>query len=141
MSELTQTEALKLALEALESITWVNSFNEGDYLTCNFKSVEKSITAIKEALAQQTTCGACSGSGRMIRDPDIGTDQECFCCGGSGTQSFIVDKHKTEGQEPVALADGTFNHNCPLGTPLYAEPPQHVLMAEHWGRKAFKGEK
>lgn len=22
-------------------------------------------------------------------------------------------------QEPVAIADGTFNHNCPLGTPLY----------------------
>ena len=25
-------------------------------------------------------------------------------------------------QEPVAIADGTFNHNCPLGTPLYAAP-------------------
>ena len=45
-------EAMKQALEALESITWVNSFNDGDYLTCNFKSVETSITAIKEALAQ-----------------------------------------------------------------------------------------
>ena len=25
-------------------------------------------------------------------------------------------------QEPVAIADGTFNHNCPIGTPLYAAP-------------------
>jgi hypothetical protein len=26
-------------------------------------------------------------------------------------------------QEPVAIADGTFNHNCPVGTPLYTAPP------------------
>jgi hypothetical protein len=43
-------EALRLALEALKSITWVNSYNDGDYLTCNFKSVEQAITAIKAAL-------------------------------------------------------------------------------------------
>lgn len=29
-------------------------------------------------------CRACTGSGRMVRDPDIGTDQECFACEGSG---------------------------------------------------------
>lgn len=29
-------------------------------------------------------CGCCSGTGRMVRDPDIGTDQECFVCDGSG---------------------------------------------------------
>ena len=29
-------------------------------------------------------CVACSGSGRMPRDPDIGTDQECFVCEGAG---------------------------------------------------------
>jgi DnaJ-class molecular chaperone len=29
-------------------------------------------------------CGACNGSGRMPRDPDIGTDQECFVCDGTG---------------------------------------------------------
>ena len=25
--------------------------------------------------------------------------------------------------QPVAIADGTFNHNCPIGTPLYTTPP------------------
>lgn len=35
-----------------------------------------------------TTCGHCNGSGRMVRDPDIGTDQECFVCDGSG----VVEK-------------------------------------------------
>lgn len=29
-------------------------------------------------------CGHCCGTGRMVRDPDIGTDQECFVCDGSG---------------------------------------------------------
>ena len=38
-------------------------------------------------------------------------------------------------QEPVAIADGTFNHNCPLGTPLYTTPPQRTwvgLTDEEW---------
>jgi hypothetical protein len=29
-------------------------------------------------------CGACSGTGRVPRDPDIGTDRECWVCDGSG---------------------------------------------------------
>jgi hypothetical protein len=29
-------------------------------------------------------CPHCHGSGRMVRDPDIGTDQECFVCDGTG---------------------------------------------------------
>jgi len=41
-------------------------------------------------------CGHCNGSGRMVRDPDIGTDQECFVCDGAGVLAAPV-------QEPVAL--------------------------------------
>lgn len=29
-------------------------------------------------------CKHCHGTGCMIRDPDIGTDQECFVCDGIG---------------------------------------------------------
>lgn len=32
----------------------------------------------------QEQCNACLGTGRMVRDPDIGTDQECFVCDGAG---------------------------------------------------------
>ena len=32
----------------------------------------------------QEQCNACCGTGRMVRDPDIGTDQECFVCDGAG---------------------------------------------------------
>jgi hypothetical protein len=34
--------------------------------------------------AEPVACGACNGSGCMVRDPDIGTDQECFVCDGTG---------------------------------------------------------
>jgi DnaJ-class molecular chaperone len=30
------------------------------------------------------TCGACNGTGWVPRDPDIGTEQECFVCDGTG---------------------------------------------------------
>ena len=36
-------------------------------------------------LLDETKCGHCHGTGWMVRDPDIGTDQECFVCEGSGT--------------------------------------------------------
>jgi hypothetical protein len=29
-------------------------------------------------------CPCCMGTGRMVWDADIGTDQECFVCDGSG---------------------------------------------------------
>lgn len=39
------------------------------------------------------------------------------------------DAHHQE--EAVAVADGTFNHNCPLGTPLYTRPlPAQDVNAE-----------
>lgn len=34
-----------------------------------------------------------------------------------------------EKQDPVAIADGTFNHNCPIGTPLYKYPLESKLLA------------
>jgi len=69
-----QTEAMKLALEALEDMRLVELSME-DLLSWN-----KAVKAIKQALAAPV-------------------------------------------QEPVAVADGTFNHNCPVGTPLYTSPP------------------
>ena len=39
----------------------------------------------------QEQCNACCGTGRMVRDPDIGTDQECFVCDGTG---FLPAQYK-----------------------------------------------
>ena len=35
-------------------------------------------------LGATAVCGCCHGSGWVVRDSDIGTDQECFVCEGSG---------------------------------------------------------
>ena len=49
----------------------------------------------------QDQCNACCGTGRMVRDPDIGTDQECFVCDGTG---FLP------AQEPVTLTPAEIDH-------------------------------
>jgi hypothetical protein len=98
---MTKDEALRLALEALEACI--------DYIPDNTVQGEKdadlaedAITAIKAALEakdEPLACRACNGSGRMVRDPDIGTDQECFACEGSGvfedtTTPPVAEPHK-----------------------------------------------
>jgi hypothetical protein len=37
-----------------------------------------------ESSEEKKECGNCYGSGRMVWDADIGTDQECFACDGTG---------------------------------------------------------
>lgn len=43
-------------------------------------------------------CGNCGGTGWMVRDPDIGTDQECFVCDGSGGYSESATPQPTQAQ-------------------------------------------
>ena len=82
-----------LALEALE---WINRVNAMDYEYQ--QKAREALNAIYEALAQpeQEPCGGCGGSGWVPRDPDIGTEQECFDCNGSGAHPNQPE------QEPVA---------------------------------------
>ena len=96
-------EALKAAIKAME-----NS-NSLSY------EMMHAIADYQDALAQpeQEPCGGCGGSGWVPRDPDIGTEQECFDCNGSGEQpeqepvaweQFYPDIGKPQlGQEPVAI--------------------------------------
>ena len=42
------------------------------------------LAEIEKALGIPNICPTCKGSGWMMRDPDIGTDQECFICDGTG---------------------------------------------------------
>jgi hypothetical protein len=48
---MTKDEALKLALEALETCDFVYTYGNGGYQQFNRPSVDKAITAIKQALA------------------------------------------------------------------------------------------
>jgi len=77
--------AIKAALEAKdEPVVW----NEGvPAMLPKQKEGETFIVSYEpklEAKDEPVACGACNGSGHMVRDPDIGTDQECFVCEGSG---------------------------------------------------------
>ena len=51
------------------------------------------------------SCGNCGGSGRMVRDPDIGTDQECFVCDGSGSFSEPATPQPTQPQAGAVPLD------------------------------------
>ena len=66
----------------------LEALNESWHLTPKPDYVRVAIAASKEALAQPAqepvSCNSCKGSGWVVRDPDIGTDQECFVCQGSG---------------------------------------------------------
>jgi hypothetical protein len=68
---MTKDEALQMCLEYIET-----DAHERKY-------VRHAIKAALEAKDEPVACGACNGSGRMVRDPDIGTDQECFVCEGA----------------------------------------------------------
>ena len=139
-------EILKLALEALEDLGMKHYESTGEVL------YKETFTAIKEALANealekmaenarelgldyepaQKPCGGCKGSGWVTRDPDIGTDQECFVCGGSGAYP------KEPEQEPVAWAKFSAKGNIidllnepdDDYTPLYTTPQRKPLTDE-----------
>ena len=82
------------------------------------------------AQPQQEPCGGCGGSGWVSRDPDIGTDQECFVCEGAG----VI---KPE-QEPVACVQDldevkrkhlVYEKGMDWKDPLYTSPPQRQWVA------------
>jgi hypothetical protein len=57
--------------------------------------VEKDGVMVKPAPVQEPVwCNHCNGSGRMVRDPDIGTDQECFVCDGAGVPAAPTQDHQ-----------------------------------------------
>lgn len=87
--------ALRQAIQeaALQAITDFDQQAEQDARRYNREDLDRAhevgiargmALAEQAEQAQPVACGACNGSGRMVRDPDIGTDQECFVCDGSG---------------------------------------------------------
>ena len=75
------------ACDCGETHSWSGSFKTPDQ-DAKWSNHNRAALAAKqeqaEPAAQEAVCGACNGSGRVPRDPDIGTDQECFACDGSG---------------------------------------------------------
>jgi hypothetical protein len=104
-------EALKQMVEALKSIKWANSFNDGDYLTCDFEKVEKAIQSGKQALAELE-----SQEPVVYLKPELGTlkhsdhcrywnDGEFCTCGAIEFDELQFWKNKAlaqQEQEPIA---------------------------------------
>jgi len=54
-----------------------------------------------ESSEEKEEYGNCYGSGRMVRDADIGTDQECFVCDGTGEVDWGDEEEDVkEGLDP-----------------------------------------
>ncbi len=60
-------------------------------MTYDFEAVWGNSSS-ESAVQPSMTCPCCNGSGWVVRDPDIGTDQECFVCDGTG----VVDNEDLE---------------------------------------------
>jgi DnaJ-class molecular chaperone len=64
--------------------------------------------AQREGGLEQHMCDHCNGTGRMVRDPDIGTDQECFVCDGTG---YVNDEQLDETTpDAIAKVEQLFRH-------------------------------
>ena len=90
---LAERAAIQTAGEAVlqysDYLNWCVSTGKKSMLLSHFKAAWTEI-APQEAKAEQAACGACHGSGWVSRDADIGTDQECFSCGGSGIDEDVA---------------------------------------------------
>ena len=86
------------ALEALKKNT--------KHLPVDFDYHFEALAALRAALAQQRLTDVQQEMERSIESLKAALAQQA------------------EPVEPVAIADGTFNHDCPIGTLLYTAPPQ-----------------
>lgn len=85
----------------------------------NYRKFARAVLA-KWGAPQPVACGNCGGTGWMVRDPDIGTDQECFVCNGSGFYSESATPQPTQAQSgAVPLTDeqrnAIYDKHCFLG--------------------------
>ena len=130
----TQTEALRLALEALEDISSFQNHTSGDSY-----DVDKAITAIKEALAQpeQKSQLLFEIDGEMLTASQMmGVELFNFqqATGCDTAAEFLAQPE----QEPVAKVSKRYVNNIQwldqipeFGTPLYTTPPQPEQKQEY----------
>ncbi len=93
----------------------------GDAIGCPVTEVFKRVAVCQE---QAGTCGACDGSGRMVRDPDIGTDQECFACDGSGKASQEQADALRSCPEACRSPEKCCNFGCQKASQEQAQQPK-----------------
>ena len=60
---------------------------------------------------ERSTCNHCDGTGWVARDPDIGTDQECFVCDGSG---YVKEEPAPQPAQGDRVTDKAWAQFCGL---------------------------
>ena len=86
------------------------SFEAADMATAAAQGFRDGAASLAASAGGPVACGNCGGTGWMVRDPDIGTDQECFVCEGSGSYSEAApptaqaEVAKLKGQRMVLCA-------------------------------------
>ena len=68
-------------------------YGNGGYACCEGGPCKADEQNNATPVQEPVWCGHCNGSGRMVRDPDIGTDQECFVCDGAGVPAAPVQEY------------------------------------------------
>ena len=84
---------------------WDNIKNRIERLQAGLKRSKQGVAEGSE----KHECPHCLGSGRMVRDPDIGTDQECFVCDGTGyvdDEQGVAEGSLNEGQYEMMMRNG-----------------------------------
>ena len=95
MTEPTDAEIIALADETRTAEGGANGY----ILPISFaRAVLAKWGAPQPVACEPVACGNCGGTGWMVRDPDIGTDQECFVCDGSGRYSESATPQPTQAQ-------------------------------------------
>lgn len=77
-------------------------------------------------------CGACHGSGWVVRDADIGTDQECFSCGGSGLNDDPAPS--SAARTPAIVGSIADDAEFCRHAENWATQSRHVYAPESWER-------
>jgi hypothetical protein len=85
--------AIKQALAAPVQEPVACQYGNGGYACCEGGPCKADEQNNATPVQEPVWCGHCNGSGRMVRDPDIGTDQECFVCDGAGVPAAPVQEY------------------------------------------------
>lgn len=93
----------------LDELRQANSGRLNFVTLSEFRTIARAVLAkwgTPPAVAgEPVACGNCGGTGWMVRDPDIGTDQECFVCNGSGRYSESATPQPTKAQAGAVPLD------------------------------------
>ena len=90
-------------------------------LACQYHGCKLTAANAAEAKPDPVPCGGCGGTGWVVRDPDIGTEQECFACDGTGEFEAEALPAPMDAQPVAGVADSSRNEITNMAWVKYSE--------------------